>query len=104
MAVKPDFLPLHEASPQILFQKVDETKAKVWFSPVECPITSSALDETCRVLFQRSHGAILVRVDGLDDGVLTIQQNPTIRSEIDLEAAAKQLVTPLYEACCVPED
>lgn len=97
MAAEHDYNYLSIENPKILLQMGSETRADVWFSPAECRVTSSDLDEVCNDLFQRSHGAILVDVTELNYGVLTVQQNPAIESSVDLEKAVRRLADRLCE-------
>lgn len=94
MAAEHDYNCINE-EPKILLQKVSETRADVWFSPAECHVTPSGLDGICNDLYQRSHGAILVDVTDLNYGAVTVQQNPAIKSNIDLEEAVRRLVDRL---------
>lgn len=99
MTAKHDFVPLSGELPQIYLEAVSETEAKIWFSLTECDVRATTLDGVCNDLFQRSHGAILVKVDDLEGGVLTIQRNPVIGSNLSLEEAAKHLAKRLCETC-----
>ncbi len=96
MAAEHDYNRINE-TPEILLQKESETKADVWFSPAACQVTSSDLDGVCKDLFNRSHGAILVDVTDVVYGVLTIQRNPAIKSNIGLDEAARRLADCLCE-------
>lgn len=84
--------------PLVLISDIGETSAILSFLPPEVEI-DRIFDVAVRTVNAKSSGAICLKAVDLGTGLMKLETNPLLKSEISLEAAAKLVANELARTC-----